>query len=577
MQIRTRSTCTKTAPRGSLRSQPRGNERLTLLSVLLALALPVACSGDDPDSQQRLTLKNGGVTLASVLDQAGTSAGLRLRAARELQSQRMTLISKGMGVQQFTRALRLLLSPSPDSGVRWKRIASAEWLLEESPRRRALREELRDLDLQQFRSFLGDELEWRRIDGPKHLEQARSSGNPTALPRTLQRYAFAALLEAQGETGLSRLLSGAPLALRVRDLPEDAQKAYSGFRRESSPLLKGLSAEEMGNRWIALQFVRHPTDPLGAHLVASDISPEGKYRGMTQVVQIPHVRHYPWHYPPFQLQPAPPDDLSRRVTLVLGKDPGERSKGVLVRRSLDQVLEEIAEGLGIQVVADGYLRASNPIPTNLEVRNYPQKRLFDTLLTNVWGVDWRFADAEEKILLVRSKAWWMEDAADVPQPEVDALRASLGPSARNTPLTALFRVAELSVAQTAKLIDCGVCPRAKGLLEGPFYFDAGVKPSLQFVGRLSDSLKKRALSPDGLPLAEAPQELVERFLAGTMILYGGVTPEFRAGLSISLLPEPSGSGASDGWTLRIGRPGERRPLYSGTIQAPPVPAATARE
>jgi hypothetical protein len=219
------------------------------------------------------------------------------------------------------------------------------------------------------------------------------------------------------------------------------------------------------------------------------------------------------------------------------------------------LLLAISRSVGLDVVADGYVRTERAIPANLEVADYPLKQLLESV-ARPWGSDVRFFGSGETLALVRAKAWWMEDAADVPEPLFTQIKTRLS-GERKPRLDDLLLFAELSKAQAHKLYEAGLCPAAKGLIQGLWYDDTGPKPVLQFFNRLPANLKQRVQSEMGLDLRDAPQELVETWLAPTLIASVGL-PTPKAQAATVLMIRPLGEeGTENGWKVVFVRPNGR--------------------
>jgi hypothetical protein len=170
----------------------------------------------------------------------------------------------------------------------------------------------------------------------------------------------------------------------------------------------------------------------------------------------------------------------------------------------------------------------------------------------------------------------------VPQPLVDEFCARLGPD-RGPALADLLRLAELSKAQVHKLIESGICPGATGVVKPAWYIETGVKPCLQFFSRLPAALQARAQSPGGLPLREAPPELVERWLQTTLVAEAGApSPELREDMVFSLGPGSRNPGLIPGYELALQTTRPRGPRWIRYVQpttrpvvAPGATGATA--
>src|SRR5262249_22244640 len=120
----------------------------------------------------------------------------------------------------------------------------------------------------------------------------------------------------------------------------------------------------------------------------------------------------------------------------------------------------------------------------------------------------------------------------------------------------LTAIAELSSAQVHKLVECGVCPAAEGVVQPEWYDEgSGARPWLRLFRRLSRQQQERVLSPRGLRLGEAAPEAVDEFLTTALtVQFGSAEKEDRADLVFSIQP-----GASQKPVLQLSvlRPGGR--------------------
>jgi hypothetical protein len=442
-------------------------------------------------------------------------------------------------------------------------------MLEESQNRRQMAERLRNQDLEAYGKYLQGEVEWLRREGSQRLAEASAAPDPRKRAIALERVTLAGLMDMLGDAGRARLLAGSPYAVQVGQLPPALRGQYREYLMNRSAHLRGTPADELDRYSLVLLLARTPTDPNGAQLVESLVRPDGFCWARGSLLSMPAKQPLPFLGPRFALPPLRKQDAldqSRRVSLMLTPAPGAKP-GVDVPRNLDQVLETVARQCELNVIADGYLRPPCRFPANLRVADYPLTKLLDAL-TRTWGCDWRFLDAEKKTILVRARGWWLEDAADVPQPLVNEFRERLGAD-RSPALPDVLRLAELSKAQIHKLIECRICPAGTGLVKPGWYDDAGVRPCLQFFNRLPGPLQARAQSPEGLPLQEVPRELVDTWLQTTLVAEAGaVKPEFQKDLVFSLRPGARDPTAPAGFEVAIRRSQPGRTLWIGYIQPP---------
>lgn len=501
-----------------------------------------------------------GLALRSVLERLARVTSARLGASRALENQRVTLLLSKPDSTKVQSALTELLSVDRNAAVVWNSSGSGAKRLEETLKLRNLKEELRDLDLRIYADHLDRELTWLKSSADRELAAAAEAGGAQALKG---RFAVASLLQSIGVQRRTELLQGKPLYVRVGDLPAAIKPVFRDYLLSSRPDLKSDHEAALEGHGFVYLLARTPDDVNGAFLIESTLEPKGGATFRHSLLHVAGARRSPLLLSPLRLKPTDPTDRSRRVTVNLAPEPGVQL-GTIVRRNLDQLLLTISREAGLDVVADGYIRSDRAIPANLQVSDYPIKQLLDSI-SRAWGCDVRFVGSGETMALVRAKAWWLEDAADVPEPLFGELIKRLAPG-RKPELEDLLLFAELSKAQAHKLYEGRTCPGAQGVVQGLWYDDSGPKPVLQFFSRLPGGLKQRAQSAAGLLLRDAPADLVRMWLSTTLIANVGVaSPELQGAVVFSLRPVgDAGSGgcwevsfvrpSGTRWERRIGRP-----------------------
>jgi hypothetical protein len=168
-------------------------------------------------------------------------------------------------------------------------------------------------------------------------------------------------------------------------------------------------------------------------------------------------------------------------------------------------------------------------------------------MATAWNCEWSYFEGDKNCILFRARYWWLEDAADVPQPLLDELTTRLGPG-KTASFDDLVLLSNLSDAQVYKLVnETRLLPAAANLLPVGVYTGTGAKMVLQFYGQLPPELQKRARSPEGLSLADVDPELVARYLHRTLSMWAGApTPAERRllRLEISNLGGPDDPGGA---------------------------------
>lgn len=517
--------------------------------MVLFLLLPVGAGAKDrPNSSKPATFVVKGMALRTALPQVAAHYQVPLRASRTLEPQRVTLIARDLDLTTMAEALEALLSPNDEAPVFWAR-RDGRWSLEESVQRQELRGRLPATDVEQYREFLKERLQWLRAEGlPKLKETPRDSPIYGAMN---DRCTPLMLLENVGERGREALLHGAPLISKIGDLPAPLSERWRELLTLHQPRLAGLAPEQLDQYSIVLLLSRNPTDPKGARLMFSMVTPTGFNGFRFSLLSMPGALRPASIGAPFNLPRADPEDPSPRVTMKLNPAvEGKQSRRT--ERSLDDLLEELSRQAGVSVVADGYLRARMQFPVGLQVEDYPLLQLAQSI-GRVWGCDVKWL-AAQRTLLVRARAWWLEDQADVPDEVIRGFGAALG-AGQSPKLADLLRLAELSNAQVYKLVESGVCPAAAGLVLPGFYDEANSKPLLQFFNRLPEALQKRSQSPEGLLLRDVPSALVEQWLFAPLAAHGATTPALLTELRFYLREVPGRK--PDSTAVEVGVVGSR--------------------
>jgi len=504
--------------------------------------------GGGADDARPVTLTAAGEELRPLLTRAGKQLGTRLTVEDGLKHQRVSLHLQDAAQHTLMRGLEVLLSAGPEAGVSWKGKAE-EWRLEAGRGRRALAAKLRASATQAYDAFLRRQAEWSRAEGPRALGTAATDVDRRAANARLAHSLFLAGLDGQG---WRQLLSEEPIFFRVGALHDALRDRYRQMLCDQHGLT--IDAPAALDEFAYVYLVgRDPVDSGGGALYVSVVEPEGKAGVRYTLYTRPGARAHPIVYGPLQLPEPPAEDASRKISFVLA--PHDRP-GV-VRRNLDQILEAVAASSGVSLIWDGYLRPRAEITANVEVTAYPIKTLLD-VLCRLWGCRWQYLDHGEDVVIVRAQEWWLEDQANVPEPLLTALRGRLG-HGQSPDLADLIGLAELTAPQAHKLVETALCPAATGAVQ-PRWYDAasGARPWLRFVGRLPDSLKARAQSPEGLKLRDAPPLLVHDYLRVPLIAAVGMLSSQQWGdVSLWILP----TSARNGFVVKVRRPDNSEHIY----------------
>lgn len=531
-----------------------------LIALAVGIVLTVSARAASlPSSSTRVTGVFLGRPLEEVLGTIGESTGVSLAAGRGLAAQRVTLVARDEELSRLSAGLKDLLSAGTQAPVLW-RTEEGQWVLEESVNRRKLREQLLSQRLQKYGALLAGA--FQRFQASGGIPQLLAEGDQGFNRRV--NTAFLSLIQPESREAL---LSGKPVVLDPGFLPRDGRELLRRFMETSSPNALARYADRVDGFRLAFLLSANPSDSKGVQLVRSIITPDGFCMFRSSVLTMPGAGRLPFVGPPFSLPRADPNDTSRRVTLRLPDPGGAAARMGTVWLGLDQCLSLLGRQVGLTIVADGYLRSPRQFPAGLEIKDYPLHQLLK-VLCRTWGCEWRFQQPGEKLLLVRSRSWWLEDATDVPEPVLQRFRGSLGTGREGT-LEDLLAFAELDKAQVHKLIETGICPQANGIIQPGWYNSGGVQPCLRFINRLAPPLRARALSGAGLPLKEAPAALVQEWLEPTLVgEVGSVTAEEQSDLILSFVLKQGGDNPFGRFELRVRSAGRSKADWRQFVQPP---------
>ncbi|MBM3459238.1 MAG: hypothetical protein FJX77_11980, partial [Armatimonadetes bacterium] len=530
------------------------NRRQFLIGPVAAVP---ALAGSASGQASRPNLAAGGEPLGTALPRLGQQLNAQLSADRVLQSQRVTLFLPDADGAMLTHGLEELLSPTETARVVWAKQGNETWRLQENANRRKLRADLQDTDLAALRRHLRLEMERFQQVGREEFASGkrvpepgvRSLGSPTRDPeeeRRREKRAIAeralvpAVLLDAGERGLERLMGGEPLVVRAGQLRSPAREIMAEYLRGVS---RGTLPDDVSDYYIGFILSRSPHDPLGAQLYQSLIRPDGRRWSRSSLVNVPRPAGLPVSYAGLgELRFSPPDPHVRgkRVSFRLAQGERQVPPETLVEVRLDDLLLAMARESKTPVLADGYLRFSVRVPANTWLRDYPLHQFLDRI-AEVWGCAWQYLHGapqgdhreprdNQDVVLVRSRGWWMEDEADVPEAQVRRFQAAFPPD-RVPDLDALIELAALKTPQLHKVIEAGHCPGATGLVRVGWGDGTGLAPCLRLLGSLPRALRARAESEAGLPLRDVSPELVRQHLGVTLAVeVGAVTPELQRDL-----------------------------------------------
>jgi hypothetical protein len=494
-----------------------------------------------------------GEALHSALPRLGRLWQERLTVGESLRQQRVTLLGRGGTPAAWRRALAELLTPRADAGVFWTPTADG-FRLEESRGRQLFARRLSEAEAEEYRQFLDQQAAWAR--GPGLEQLPKLEGLPQRMLRT--RVVLGALLDVLGAEGRARLVGGEPMPVRFSALRAPPyETVFAEWMAVSNPVYAAKSRDYQDRCWFVLTYERDANRTRGGTVVWGKVHPSGflssighagelwmRRPGPSQPVGVAALR---------QLGEPVPNEKpgGRRVTFQVTPSASPAAPAAPAPRHLHQVLAALSADLGLTIVADGYLRPSLMLPPGLEARDVPLDRLL-TRIAQAWGCEWRYAEKAPGIILMRSRRWWIEDAADVPQGQVDDLVRRMG-ARRPAALEDLLLLARLSEPQVRKLVvETGLLPGADGVVS-PFECDLGMRACLEFLGRLPAPLRQEALA-DGVPLTRCDPQLVQRVLGRTLVGFvGAVTPEMQQRLWFRFGPVPPRSG-SPGWRVSIWTP-----------------------
>ncbi len=450
-------------------------------------------------------------------------SGKSYGVSRQLRSQRLTLLVNDVQEDRLERWISTLLTVSEEARVTWVRSEGGARVLTPNLQWQRLAARLREADLAYYLEFLESEVAWLGGEGAALREAFRKGALDPEAPD--QRIRHALMLESLGKEGRKRLVSGEAMVFPVSDLQGDVRVALERHLPKDTSGIPSPLPTRADPRCCIWLMMRAPGQVGGFSIVESAITRPGSLSRsgfmLTRQGTNP-ARAAAARFRPFRLPAADPSIRSRLVTVNLSPAmPGSRKP---VARSLDQVLTSLSKEAKLNLVSDGYLRHQISVPPNLVAREYPLKQLLDRI-AQTWDLDIRFADGAEDTVLIRSRAWFLEDEVDIPDEILIPLRDRIS---RNEAfgLDEVLALAELSNGQLHKLAECGILPNSLTLSTPGTYDDTGVRPLIRLFGRLSIADRRGAATPEGLPLKKVPAGLVKAYLTNTLLAYfGEITPE----------------------------------------------------
>ncbi len=527
---------------------------IVLFGQTPAFAMERYPSGGEPS---HVTLY--GRPLTEALPTLSKIYGVKLKAEGELANQRVTVVGQDFELGTLARGLETLLSVNESARVDWHRKTSG-WILRENFNRRVLASELRSQRLAAFAEHLDGELHWleevRKIPADKLVPSKIINGLliPGNIPSP-RRKAEATLLEAIGVDGRAKLLTGQPVVLRIADGPEVGRGDLINLLTVSTRQQTNHRLEDFR---ITVMLAGNPADAQNTYLVRSLVSPDGETQGRFSMLRMKGARRTPFIGPPFRLPGRNAQDGSKTVRFSIPPLPSGARDRTYRWLNLDTCLALLQRQTKLRFIADGYIRPCRAFVPTVEARDLPIEQLL-TILVRQWNCDWQWLDPTKSTVLVRSRSWWTEDVADVPDSLLSKYRQRLSENKQGS-LSDLLELAELNFGQVHKLVESGLCPQASGVVVPAFYELTGPKPCLQFYNRLPEPLKARVREPEGLPLAEAPRALVEEWLGPTLITHvGAITRQERERVALYLAPTSPEAATYEGrWILGF------RPLTGGS-------------
>ncbi len=515
-----------------------------------------------PQSDRAVPVRVAGEALETVLPRLGQELGVSWRPSRELAPQRVTLYLKQANATRIARLLADLLSGPPDQPeqgkVLWVRQGEA-WVLEQDARRRRYATERLQGQATRLLAFAREQSEWltewerKEADAPPG-QPPKSEFSPLTHSR---RLAGASLMRSFGPQDWARLLAGEVISFQFGRMKPDLRARFRDCFKMASSRFRDMPEGELDQQHVAFLIAGPPGGGFGQQIYMMNINERGQgHLGMNLVRPPAGFTPGLSLEPTPQYPPPPPMPGERKISFIVA--PRQNPKpGEQVERTPDTYLADLAAGSEYEVVADGYLRHGCWFPPNYPVRDFPIAHLFRIFLKGQWGCTWRLVAGEERTLLVRAEDWWWEDVADVPQATYERHRKALGPGAHPT-LDDLIRFAELPLVQMNKLLVARYrdFPGASGMQGFEQSTDIWARTVLRFLGRLSLPQRNQALGEGGLRLADAPEGVVRAELERTLVCSGAVTPEFRAGLRVSVVPMHA-PGMVPGWSIVLtnGQPG----------------------
>jgi hypothetical protein len=476
-----------------------------------------------PLSGTKVTVSAKARPLGKVLEELSTHSGVTLRCGDpELARQRVTVFVRDVELREFCEGLRELLSIPNEAPVLWtnRRFEGRDSLtLVQSHRRRVWAEAQRLAELEPHRQLLEHEAEMARRLGRSELAAAESD---IQRKTKLQDFVRRNLLEQIGPDGRQRLLMQEPVLRTVGELVDGGLPEVVEWL-QSAAGQGHLSSGELQSYIVGLVHLENPTNARRSG-VSLFLRPPGGGQVFSTgpIVSLPGIIDFRFENVSF-IRPPTSEGRDNSVLSFSLADPDNAPTSENVALSFDDLLEKLAEATGLPIYSDGYLRKPAVVRPGARVQNYPLEAFLEHIAMR-WQISWRRRSGVAEGYLLRSNAWWQEDAADVDNEALAELTRRRERSGGTLTLEDLAYVAATQAPRRAhRLAETERFPELK-LLGEPDITAGGLPAFLRFYHHLSEAQKRAARSEQGLQLAQVSPGLLEQELLRALIVFGGATP-----------------------------------------------------
>lgn len=469
--------------------------------------------------------------ISSVCGLLTKTTGVKHTCSRELETQPLSATIRDATGTDLRRWVVELLSVDNQARVAWEKEAGGGFRLAQNSQRRQLVDQRLSAEDETFESLRRSRITWLEGEGKTALEEYLAADSQKALsPNPVLRDAV--FLKSLDRAAWQGFLNGAPIVFSTSNTTGNTRAFLDRYLR----FRVGAQAvpNQTDRRCCVWTIARAPGRAGGRHVIENVMTSPGESFSRTAVLVEPRKSFGAAVFTkkPLTFPRVDANDMSRRidVTFYASNDPKDDSRKLF---TFDELLAVMGKQCNLNILSDGYLRPAALVARNYKLEKYPLKQAFDAL-GSLWDFDWRFADANEGTILIRAKAWWLEDRDNVSDALVSEAKKTVSGVLDPRQLAIL---AEMSPQQLHKLSESGVLPNAAGLVNFAFYDDTGARPMLRLFLRMTEAQQARANSQRGVPLISLDSSVVHSLLDGTLLTYfGSADSRTLAQVSLSVVP-----------------------------------------